>query len=121
MDKKRVDFDELLPDPVPERGVVLFGRDLSQIPCFRNSFLYGIGTGVATGFLAFLGTSRPQLSSHIGFSGFMATTLCYWFACRYNWSKKETDTQLLQTLIQQQAMYEGTQKERDLDKKAESA
>lgn len=27
----------------------LFGRDVSEIPCFRNSFLYGIGGGVGMG------------------------------------------------------------------------
>lgn len=31
------------------KHLLLFGRDVSEIPCFRNSFLYGIGGGVGTG------------------------------------------------------------------------
>jgi cytochrome c oxidase assembly protein subunit 20 len=27
----------------------IFGRDVSEIPCFRDSFLWGIGGGVGTG------------------------------------------------------------------------
>ncbi|XP_055540006.1 cytochrome c oxidase assembly protein COX20, mitochondrial [Wyeomyia smithii] len=121
MATKKSDFDELLPDPGSERRVMLFGRDLSQIPCFRSSFLYGISIGMATSFAAFMRTSRPQLSTHIGFGTFMGTTLCYWFTCRYKWSKQETDVALLQKLMQQQAMYEGTEKERELDRKTDSA
>lgn len=108
MASKKVDFDSLVPvDPPPEKvrsnwiwirnttqifdvrtsasfqGIVLFGKDLSQIPCFRNSFLYGISIGIGVGFLAFLKTSRPQLSSHIGFGSFCGTVLCYWFPCRW--------------------------------------
>lgn len=31
------------------KHLVIFGRDVSEIPCFRNSFLYGIGSGIGTG------------------------------------------------------------------------
>ncbi|XP_019526211.2 cytochrome c oxidase assembly protein COX20, mitochondrial [Aedes albopictus] len=122
MASKKVDFDSLVPvDPPPEKGIVLFGKDLSQIPCFRNSFLYGISIGIGVGFLAFLKTSRPQLSSHIGFGSFCGTVLCYWFPCRYKWSKDEKEAEMLQRLMQQHVMLEGTEKERELDRKAESA
>ncbi|XP_058820280.1 cytochrome c oxidase assembly protein COX20, mitochondrial [Topomyia yanbarensis] len=120
MDKSKVDFDELLPYPTSERSVILFGRDLSQIPCFRSSFLYGISVGIAGGLAAFMKTSRPQLSTHVGFGTFMGTTLCYFFVCRYNWSKQSEHVEELQKLMQQHAMYEGTEKERELDRKAES-
>ncbi|XP_065075734.1 cytochrome c oxidase assembly protein COX20, mitochondrial [Ochlerotatus camptorhynchus] len=121
MASKKVDFDSLVPDSPSERGFVLFGKDLSQIPCFRNSFLYGISIGIGVGFLAFMKTSRPQLSSHIGFGTFFGTTLCYWFPCRYKWKKDFKEAEVLQHMMQQQAMYEGTDKERELDRKAESA
>ncbi|XP_058453371.1 cytochrome c oxidase assembly protein COX20, mitochondrial [Malaya genurostris] len=121
MDKNSANLDELLPNPSGERSIVLFGRDLSQIPCFRNSFLYGISFGVLGGFAAFMKTSRPQLSSHIGFGTFMGSTLCYFVACRYNWSRQNEHVDELQKLMQHQAMYEGTEKERELDRKSEVA
>ncbi|ETN60172.1 lethal 87Df [Anopheles darlingi] len=108
-------------DPPPDRSFMLFGRDVSTIPCFRNSFLYGISFGMGVGFLAFLKTSRPQLSTHIGFGTFMATTFGYWFPCRYTWSKQKFDMALMQKALQQQAIYEGTEKERELEAKTESA
>ena len=61
----------------------MFGRDVSQIPCFRNSFMYGIGGGVAIGIATFLGTSRTRLSTHVGFGTFFTGTLGYWLVCRY--------------------------------------
>ncbi|XP_055613910.1 cytochrome c oxidase assembly protein COX20, mitochondrial [Uranotaenia lowii] len=122
MTSKKEIFQQMVPeDSLPQRGMVLFGKDVSQIPCFRNSFLYGISIGVAAGFLAFMRTSRPQMSCHIAFGTFFGTTLCYWFPCRYNWSKEAADAELLQKALQQQSMYEGTQAERDLDQKAKSA
>ncbi|XP_052867300.1 cytochrome c oxidase assembly protein COX20, mitochondrial [Anopheles cruzii] len=103
-------------DP-PKRSSTIFGRDISMIPCFRSSFLYGISFGIGVGFLAFLKTSRPQLSTHIGFGTFMATTIGYWFPCRYAWSKQKFDMAQLQEALKQQALYEGTEKERELDVK----
>lgn len=38
--------------------LVLFGRDVSKIPCFRNSFLTGIYGGVGCGIASFLATSK---------------------------------------------------------------
>ncbi|XP_053672420.1 cytochrome c oxidase assembly protein COX20, mitochondrial [Anopheles nili] len=101
-------------DPPPEKSIIIFGRDVSTIPCFRNSFLYGISIGMGIGFLAFMKTSRPQLSTHIGFGSFMAVTLSYWFPCRYRWSKQKFDAAQLQQALQKQAIFEGTEKEREL-------
>lgn len=61
---------------------MLFGRDVSKIPCFRNSFLYGIGGGFAGGLLTFLLTSRPQLSTHSAMGVFTCVTFGYWAQCR---------------------------------------
>uniref|UniRef100_A0A182QM60 Cytochrome c oxidase assembly protein COX20, mitochondrial n=1 Tax=Anopheles farauti TaxID=69004 RepID=A0A182QM60_9DIPT len=60
-----------------------------------------------------------RLSTHIGFGTFMATTVGYWFPCRYNWSKQKFDAAQLQQALQQQALFEGTEKERELEKKTE--
>lgn len=70
----------------------IFGRDVSKIPCFRNSFLYGISGGVGAGFVAFMTTSRPPLSMHIGMGIFAVTTVCYWFPCRLSYHITTADT-----------------------------
>lgn len=60
----------------------IFGRDVSEIPCFRSSFLYGGGSAFGFGIAAFLATSRPQLSCHCAMAGFVTVTMSYWFYCR---------------------------------------
>jgi cytochrome c oxidase assembly protein subunit 20 len=64
------------------QGLIILGRDVSEIPCFRSSFLYGMGGGFLGGIGAFLRTSRPQFSTHIGMASFFTTTFGYWFLCR---------------------------------------
>ncbi|XP_011205277.2 cytochrome c oxidase assembly protein COX20, mitochondrial [Bactrocera dorsalis] len=96
------------------RELKVFGRDVSQIPCFRNSYLYGIGGGVAVGIATFLGTSRTRLSTHVGFGTFFTSTLGYWLVCRYQWSKKRFEYQQLKEAMRKQGLYEGTDLERQL-------
>ncbi|CAG0903321.1 unnamed protein product, partial [Darwinula stevensoni] len=55
----------------------IFGRDVTQIPCFRNSFLYGIGGGIVAGLATFLLTSRIKLSFQVSNYAFFGTTLSY--------------------------------------------
>ncbi|XP_055375625.1 cytochrome c oxidase assembly protein COX20, mitochondrial [Condylostylus longicornis] len=96
------------------KGLIIFGRDVQQIPCFRNSFLYGISGGIGVGILTFLGTSRAKLATHVGFSTFFCSTLIYWFTCRYNWSKQRFHYNKLQAAMKQHALYEGTEKEKEM-------
>ncbi|XP_036323537.1 cytochrome c oxidase assembly protein COX20, mitochondrial isoform X1 [Rhagoletis pomonella] len=110
MDESRLSGEE----EVPRRQLHVFGRDVSQIPCFRNSFLYGIGGGVAIGVATFLGTSRTRLSTHVGFGCFFTGTLTYWLVCRYQWSKKRFEYQQLQEAMRKQSIYEGTDLERQI-------
>lgn len=100
---------------------MVFGRNVAEIPCFRNSFLYGSGGGFATGLLAFLATSRPQMSMHVGFGAFMCTTIGYWFTCRYQYSKQKFFYSQLAPLMRQQAIYEGTALEREVHSKSVDA
>ncbi|XP_013177037.1 PREDICTED: cytochrome c oxidase protein 20 homolog [Papilio xuthus] len=100
-----------------KKGLVLFGRDLSTIPCFRESFLYGISTGVGVGIASFFKTSKPLLSQHIGMGAFTITTLVYWSYCRYNWSKQKFDAQLLQSALKDKIRYEGTGVEKEMEEK----
>lgn len=99
------------------QGLTLFGRELSKIPCFRESFLYGIGTGVGVGIASFMKTSKPMLSQHIGFGAFSVSTMVYWSYCRWQWSKQRFDAELLQEGLKNKIMYEGTAVEREMEKK----
>ncbi|KAJ2950077.1 hypothetical protein O0L34_g11417 [Tuta absoluta] len=98
-------------------GMVIFGRDVSKIPCFRESFLYGIASGVGMGIGAFVKTSKPMLSQHVGFGTFCMSTLLYWSYCRYQWSKQRFDAQLLQDALKDKIMYEGTAVEKELEQR----
>lgn len=51
MDKKEENKDVTDWDTIDEQRKHLFilGRDVSEIPCFRNSFLYGISGGFGMG------------------------------------------------------------------------
>ncbi|XP_053953010.1 cytochrome c oxidase assembly protein COX20, mitochondrial [Anastrepha ludens] len=110
MDESKFDAEE----EVPRRQLNVFGRDVSQIPCFRNSFLYGISGGIAVGLGTFLGTSRTRLSTHVGFSSFFIGTLGYWLVCRYQWSKRRFEYQQLKEAMLLQGLHEGTDLERKI-------
>lgn len=64
------------------QSLMIYGRNVAEIPCFRNSFLYGGGAYFAGGLGTFLLTSRPSFSSHIGMTAFVCTTIGFWFHCR---------------------------------------
>ena len=51
MDKKEEKKDGPDWDTIDEerKHLYVFGRDVSEIPCFRNSFLYGISGGFGLG------------------------------------------------------------------------
>ncbi|CAG9785632.1 unnamed protein product [Diatraea saccharalis] len=100
-----------------KKGLVIFGRDVSKIPCFRESFLYGVSSGVGVGLIAFLKTSKPMLAQHIGFGTFSLSTLMYWSYCRYQWSKQKFDAQLLQEALKDKILHEGTIVEKELEEK----
>lgn len=110
----------------------MFGRDVSQIPCFRESFLYGIGSGVILGLGAFMSTSKPRLATSIGFSSYIMITLSFWCYCRYvfedkngyifidkkkryckwiyryEWSRQRLIVQQIQEGMRRNAIYQGT-------------
>jgi len=107
------DIDQ--PDEGIRRSLYIFNRDVSKIPCFRSSFLYGIGTGVAIGLMAFMSTSKPRLASHVGFSTFVLTTVSYWCYCRYAWAKQKALVLQIQEGMRQNAYYEGTDLHRQIN------
>ncbi|KRT83889.1 hypothetical protein AMK59_4164 [Oryctes borbonicus] len=97
------------------KSVIVFGQDITKIPCFRNSFLYGISGGIGAGLFYFMCTSKPLMASHCGMACFTVITLGYWTHCRYNYSKVRLDMMRMQRLLREQALYEGTGVEKQID------
>ena len=98
-------------------GITLFGRDLSKIPCFRTSFMYGIMGGMGTGMLYFLKTSNIRTAPHVAFVSYMAITAIAWGFCRYSYSKmSQIEEKVLKRAIQEQILLEGTDEDPNLKK-----
>lgn len=91
------------------------------MPCFRNSFLYGMTSGIGVGFATFMGTSRPALSMHCTMAGFTCVTLGYWFTCRYQYSVTKFEMAKMQRAMRERAVLEGTDLEREIMANAKSA
>ncbi|XP_072939272.1 cytochrome c oxidase assembly protein COX20, mitochondrial [Epargyreus clarus] len=104
-------------DEDEKKGLVIFGRDVSKIPCFRESFLYGVASGVGCGLASFIKTSKPMLSQHVGMGTFAITTLLYWSYCRVQWSRQRFDAQLMQEALKDKIRYEGTAVEKELEER----
>jgi len=81
------------------KAFMFLGTDLSKIPCFRNSYLYGILGGFTTGIGYFMCTSRTLRSTHVGFGSFVAISSVYWVLCRYNYNKTEETLNELKGII----------------------
>ncbi|KAK9496641.1 hypothetical protein O3M35_013081 [Rhynocoris fuscipes] len=94
-------------DDEPKRSL-LWGKNVSEIPCFRSSYLYGISGGIGAGLVYFMFTSRPKRSMHFGVGVFTATTLGYWTYCRYRWEKDKKAGELIRKYIQDRVASEGT-------------
>jgi cytochrome c oxidase assembly protein subunit 20 len=91
-----------------ERKLVVFGEDLGSIPCFRNSFLYGITGGIGLGIGHFALSSKVRNATKFGFYSYVAITLSYWCACRYNYAVTKFQYTQIKYAMQQNAMKEGT-------------
>nr|CAH7747309.1 unnamed protein product [Callosobruchus chinensis] len=121
-------FDILQPDVVQiidrsnnfhqpvfwDMSLVIYGRDISKIPCFRNSLLYGIGGGIALGLARFMLTSQPVKSTNFAVYSFSLVTMAYWIQCRYTYSKNKFEMMQLQELMRRHTLMEGTEAERML-------
>lgn len=57
---------------------MVLGKDVSKIPCFRNSYLYGILGGFSMGVGHFMLTSKTLKSTHVGFGSFLVISTLYW-------------------------------------------
>uniref|UniRef100_A0A2S2PPU0 Cytochrome c oxidase assembly protein COX20, mitochondrial n=1 Tax=Schizaphis graminum TaxID=13262 RepID=A0A2S2PPU0_SCHGA len=81
------------------KPLMFLGKDVSRIPCFRNSFLYGIVGGFTMGIGYFLCTSRTLRSTHFGFGSFVTISSVYWCLCRYNYDNTEEKLNELKGII----------------------
>lgn len=98
------------------QSVIIFGRDVSKIPCFRNSFLYGTLSGLGSGLVFFLFTSRVKASTDFSVATFAVVTMSYWFTCRYNYSKAKFEMMQAQEYLKQRVLLEGTEEMDKLEK-----
>ncbi|XP_062066709.1 cytochrome c oxidase assembly protein COX20, mitochondrial isoform X1 [Lepus europaeus] len=82
--------------------------DVENIPCARDSILYGsLGSAVA-GLGHFLFTSRIRRSCDVGVGGFILVTLGCWFHCRYNYAKQRIQERIAREGIKNKILYEST-------------
>merc|ERR1711917_130071 len=98
-----------------EKG--FFARDYNKVPCFRQTFLYSVGSGLGAGLLSFLLTSRKRRSLNIGFGTYTCVTVGYWVYCRYSFSVQKFNANQLQAAMQKQNVFEGTEAEDSLKSK----
>ncbi|XP_011836569.1 PREDICTED: cytochrome c oxidase protein 20 homolog [Mandrillus leucophaeus] len=82
--------------------------DVENIPCARDSILYGSLGSVVAGFGHFLFTSRIKRSCDVGVGGFILVTLGCWFHCRYNYAKQRIRERIAREEIKKKILYEGT-------------
>ncbi|XP_063700286.1 cytochrome c oxidase assembly protein COX20, mitochondrial [Culicoides brevitarsis] len=106
-------------EDLPKRSLYIFGTDVSQIPCFRSSWLYGISGGIGIGLITFMRTSRGNFSWNVGVGSLCAITVAYWIPCRYLYSKSAIEYAKLQKGIRAAAVYEGSALEKEVMEKSE--
>ncbi|ENN74980.1 hypothetical protein HUJ04_000053 [Dendroctonus ponderosae] len=95
------------------KSLIIFGRDVSQIPCFRNSFLYGTLGGIGFGLAHFLFTSKVAKSVNYSVYAFSLVTVGFWMQCRLEYSKTKFEMMRLQQQLQERALFEGSQRDPD--------
>ncbi|KAL6260960.1 cytochrome c oxidase assembly protein COX20, mitochondrial [Pogonomyrmex barbatus] len=84
----------------PSKAVMLFGRDIRKIPCFKQSMLYGIYGGIAAGLATFMFTSRGKLATTVALGCQWSVTLTYWCACRYNYVMQKYELNDVKNILQ---------------------
>nr|XP_006974272.1 cytochrome c oxidase assembly protein COX20, mitochondrial isoform X1 [Peromyscus maniculatus bairdii] len=92
----------------PETFKLLGILDVENIPCARESILYGSLGSVVAGLGHFLVTSRIRRSCDVGVGGFILVTLGCWFHCRYNFAKQRIQERIAREGIKNKILYEST-------------
>ncbi|KAF5273884.1 hypothetical protein FQA39_LY00999 [Lamprigera yunnana] len=92
-----------------KESLIIFGRDVAQMPCFRNSFLYGISGGIMCGLARFMFTSRTKSATDFAVGSFVFITMSYWVYCRYNYSVIRLELNKTKHYLRQKMLTEGTE------------
>ncbi|KAJ6664761.1 hypothetical protein lerEdw1_006334, partial [Lerista edwardsae] len=83
--------------------------DVKNIPCARESVLYGSLGALTVGLGHFLATSRVRRSCDFGVGSFILTTLGCWVYCRYNNAKLRIQQRLIQEGMRNKILFESTE------------
>lgn len=97
------DLEEFIPNKF-----FIFGRNVGEVPCFKDSIFYGLYSGVAGGIGTYLFTSKSRLSSHVFMSTFVGVTAVYFSIARYQYEKEHDTIPKMQAHLQKQLVLEGT-------------
>ena len=97
------------PDPDERKGFMFNGHDLSKVPCFKNSFMYGIGSGTLVGVAYNLALSRNPFK--LAFCTYGLVTFGYFGVCRWNYRKSEQEMKKIRHAMKNHAFMEGTEKD----------
>lgn len=89
--------------------LIIFGRDVSKVPCFRSSFLYGITGGLALGLVHFLFTSKSLKAVNFSVYSFSLITIGYWVQCRYYYATTKFEMLKLKEIMRKRALTEGSE------------
>jgi len=96
-------FDEMEDD---KPSLTFMGRDLAQIPCFKESMTAGIGAGGFVGIAYNIATSRPPwVKSYLTFCTVSAG---YFLYCRYFYRMEEHNYRIMAPLMNDYARLRGT-------------
>ncbi|KAL6431150.1 hypothetical protein ACFW04_007102 [Cataglyphis niger] len=95
---------EIIDENNRSKTVMLFGRDISKIPCFKQSMLNGIYSGFATGLVTFMFTSRIKLSTNMALGSYMGVSVVYWCFCRYDYVMQKYAMDDIKHLLQKRSI-----------------
>lgn len=106
------------------KAVILFGRDIRKIPCFKNTMLFSTYSGLAAGLATFMFTSRVKFATNVALGSYAAVAIGYWSFCRYTYVKNKYALTELQQMMQQPQRDDGEEVKKflqDDQEKLESA
>ncbi|NWW81518.1 COX20 protein, partial [Climacteris rufus] len=96
-------------DSEPRKSFKLLGfLDVKNVPCARESVLYGSLGSLVMGLGHFLATSRVKRSCDVAVGGFICTMLGYWFYCRYNLAQQRIRQRMLKEGMRNRILFEGS-------------
>jgi len=104
-------------------------RKLTEIPCFRSTFLTAIPSAVTVGLLSFLVTSKAYVAAELAYATLAGVGFGYFVHCREQYERMARDNKELGRLMKLMHEYRGTEietqlqqqyvvKAKEMDKKA---